>query len=634
MKKINILAIALLTLFGLLALTSMWDDNANYDERIHLPAGYSYITQQDMRLNPEHPPLVKDLAALPLLFMKINFPYKSWGWNTSLITDSSRTPAWQTDVGFGNDLLYYSGNDAQNMMRYGRIPIILIGILLGFYIFRFAKKLWGDLAGIIALIFYSFSPTFLAHTRLVTTDVAAAAAFFISFYYLYKWLKVPTRRNLWVLGIVLGISFLTKFSTFLLVPIFGFVVLVWILLQERGKKLWAFKKYLGGFTPLEADRPVAVAAVPSAGRLLTGFILVLIIAYLVVGAVYAFHIWNYPIQKQAIDSAFILSTFGFKPLVNLSVWISSQPVLRAWGHYFLGFLMVLQRSGGGNTTYYLGEVSANGSRFYFPLVYLIKEPLAYVLLTFFALFLALKKFTVYKTSSGKFFRQDFSNLLKNNFAEFGMLAIIVVYWIFSIKSNLNIGVRHILPTLPFIYALTARQISFWIKGGITERISNYHGFWQLFGLYWRRLKKGFIIAVLFIWAIISVVSAWPSFLAYFNGIAGGPDNGYKFVVDSNLDWGQDVLRLSQFIEKNNIKEIKMDYFSGAPAEYYIKNAKIESFNREVPQKGWLAISATILMGACQGDKIPCSYNERAYTWLDSYKPVAKIGYSIFVYDIK
>ena len=600
MKKVNILAIVLLILFGLLAITSMWNDSANYDERIHLPAGYSYVTQQDMRLNHEHPPLMKDLAAFPLLFMKINFPYQSWGWNTPLTTDSLRTPAWQTDVGFGNDLLYYSGNDAQKMMRYGRIPIILIGILLGFYIFKFAKELWGNLAGIIALTFYSFSPTFLAHTRLVTTDVAAAAAFFISFYYLYKWFKVPTQRNLWVFGIVLGLSLLTKFSTFLLIPIFGFIILTWVLLQERGKKLWALKKYL------------------------VGFILVLVVAYLVVGAVYAFHVWHYPIQKQAIDTTFILSTFGFKPLVDLSVWISSQPILRAWGHYFLGLLMVLQRSGGGNTTYYLGEVSANGSRSYFPLVYLIKEPLAYVLLTFFALFLALKKFTVYKTSS----------LLKNNFAEFGMLAIIVVYWIFSIKSNLNIGIRHILPTLPFIYALTARQISFWIKGGITERISNYHGFWQLFGLYWRRIKKGFVVAVLFIWAIISVVSVWPSFLAYFNEIAGGPNSGYKFIVDSNLDWGQDILRLSQFIEKNNIKEIKMDYFSGAPAEYYIKTAKIKSFNREVPQKGWLAISATILMGACKSDKIPCSYGERAYTWLDSYKPVAKIGYSIFVYDIK
>ena len=94
------------------------------------------------------------------------------------------------------------------------------------------------------------------------------------------------------------------------------------------------------------------------------------------------------------------------------------------------------------------------------------------------------------------------------------------------------------------------------------------------------------------------------------------------------------MRLAQYIETNNIKTIKLDYFSGAPAEYYIKTAKIESFNRETPQKGWLAVSATILMGACKGDKIPCSYGERAYTWLDQYKPIAKIGYSIFVYHLE
>ena len=621
MKIVNTLAFLLLAFFTILAVTSMWNDSANYDERIHLPAGYSYITEQDMRLNPEHPPLVKDLAALPLLFMKINFPYQSGGWNTLLMSDiNSRTPAWQTDVQFGNDLLYYSGNDAQKMMRYGRIPIILIGVLLGFYVFRFTKELWGNLAAIIALSFYSFSPTVLAHTRLVTTDVAAAAAFFISFYYLYRWLKTPTKRNLWVFGIVLGLAFLAKFSTFLLIPIFGLLVLVWWFLQ-KGRKFWAFKVYI------------------------CGFIFALVIAYMIIGAVYSFHIWNYPAEKQSIDTAFILSTFGFKPLANFNVWIASQPYLRAWGHYFLGLLMVLQRSAGGNTTYYLGSISASGSHSYFPVVYFIKEPLSYILLTFFALFLVLKKcFKHCGEKLKKYWFSDFTQLLKNNQAEFGMIVIVLIYWAFSINSNLNIGVRHILPTLPFIYALTARQIAAWIKGNVTERISDYRGFRQLLGLYWRKIKRSALIIILLFWTVLTVIFVYPSFLAYFNETVGGPDNGYKYVVDSNLDWGQDILRLADYIENNNIKEIKLDYFSGAPAEYYIKTAKIvslremsrrdKSYNREIPQKGWLAVSATIYMGACKGDKIPCSYNERAYTWLDFYKPVAKIGYSIFIYKIE
>ena len=615
MKSVNYLAILLLGIFGVLAITSMWNDSANYDERIHLPAGYSYLTHKDMRLNPEHPPLVKDLSALPLLFLKIKFPYQSFGWNTLSTSDINRTPSWQTDVAFGNDLLYYSGNDAQKMMRYGRLLIILIGVLLGFYIWKFSRELWGESAAVIALAMYSFSPTVLAHSRLVTTDVAAAAAFFISFYYLYKWLKIPTYKNLFIFGIVLGLAFLTKFSTFLLIPIFGLIILVWAILSPMGRSPEERQKHLKLY--------------------ITGFIFSLIIAYLVVGAIYAFHVWNYPTQKQQIDTDFILSTFGFQPLVNFNVWLSGTPYLRAWGQYFLGLLMVIQRSAGGNTTYYLGEVSAEGARSYFPIVYLIKEPLAYILMVFLGLFLALKHCVNHcRERQVKYWWRDFIDLIKNNPAEMGMILIILVYWAFSIRSRLNIGVRHILPTLPFIYVLTGRQLGNWIKGDITERISNFRGFWQLLGLYWKRVKRSAFIILLFVWAILTVIFVFPSFLAYFNEIAGGPDNGYKWVVDSNLDWGQDILRLAQYIETNNINTIKLDYFSGAPAEYYIKTAKVESFNREVPQKGWLAVSSTIYMGACEGGAPNCTYNERAYTWLDQYKPVAKIGYSIFVYRIE
>lgn len=608
MKLVNICAFILFAVFVVLAVTSMWNDSANYDERIHLLAGYSYLTQKDMRLNPEHPPLVKDLSALPLLFLNIKFPYQSSGWNTLLSSDINRTPSWQTDVAFGNDLLYYFGNDAQKMMRLGRIPIILIGILLGFYLWRFTRELWGNAAATIALTMYSFSPTVLAHTRLVTTDIAAAAAFFISFYYLYKWLKISTYRNLFIFGIVFGLALLTKFSTFLLIPIFGLIVLLMDLIWKRNSQN---KKFYFGY-----------------------FVFALVIAFLIIGVVYSYHIWNYPIEKQVIDTEFILSTFGFKPLVNFNVWLSGTPYLRAWGQYFLGLLMVVQRSAGGNTTYYLGEVSAEGARSYFPVVYLIKEPLAYILMVIFGLFLALKHCVQHcRGREIKYWRRDFIDLIKNNPAETGMILVIFVYWVFSIRSRLNIGVRHILPTIPFIYALTARQIANWIKGGIMERIPNYNGFWRLLVLYWKRIKRSFMIIILFIWAILTVIFVYPSFLAYFNEIAGGPDNGYKWVVDSNLDWGQDILRLAQYIETNNIKTIKLDYFSGAPAEYYIKTAKIISYNREVPQKGWFAVSSTIYMGACRGGAPNCKYKERAYTWLDSYKPIAKIGYSIFVYQI-
>ena len=131
----SLIATCLLVFVFLVALFSMKDDSVTMDEVAHLPAGYSYLTQKDMRLNPEHPPLIKDLAAIPLLFINgINFP--------------SEIKDWKEDIngqwGFGFNFLYNSGNPADKMIFWSRIPMILILILLGFYIFKWAKELFGN----------------------------------------------------------------------------------------------------------------------------------------------------------------------------------------------------------------------------------------------------------------------------------------------------------------------------------------------------------------------------------------------------------------------------------------------------------------------------------------------------------
>ena len=147
----SIIAALLLIFVFFAAIFSMKDDSLTMDEMAHLPAGFSYLTQKDMRLNPEHPPLIKDLAAIPLLFIKnIKFP--------------SEIDAWQKDINgqwdFGFRFLYETGNPADKMIFWGRIPMILILILLGFYIFKWTKELYGNRAALIALFLFSFSPTF------------------------------------------------------------------------------------------------------------------------------------------------------------------------------------------------------------------------------------------------------------------------------------------------------------------------------------------------------------------------------------------------------------------------------------------------------------------------------------------
>ena len=119
--------------------------------------------------------------------------------------------------------------------------------------------------------------------------------------------------------------------------------------------------------------------------------------------------------------------------------------------------MVLQRASGGNTTFFLGEVSASGWKNYFPIVYLIKEPLTFHILTLLALLSAvwlLVRSLGQRANLLSRFSQA-ANWVKYHFPEFTMLSFIFLYWLTSLKSNLNIGVRHLLPLFPFTIILVS-----------------------------------------------------------------------------------------------------------------------------------------------------------------------------------
>src|SRR3989339_726441 len=147
----NLLVALMLSFMLGLAYFSLLGDSAIIDEVAHLPAGYSYIVKQDMRLNPEHPPLIKDLAGSSIWLysqitnVKINFP--------------DNIPAWQNAVNgqwdFGFDFLYRSGNDADKLILLGRLPMLLILLILGFYVFKWTREIAGPKEGLLALFLYS-----------------------------------------------------------------------------------------------------------------------------------------------------------------------------------------------------------------------------------------------------------------------------------------------------------------------------------------------------------------------------------------------------------------------------------------------------------------------------------------------
>ena len=582
-KKYAYTAAGLILLAALaLAFFSLRGDSITTDESPHIVSGYSYLTQKDMRLNPEHPPLIKDLAALPLLFQNINF--------------DTGHPSWINDINgqwsAGSHFLYESGNNPETIALSARGAILLIFALLGLLVFKITKDKYGRAAALVALALTVFSPNILAHGRYVTTDIGASLGFLLAIYCLTRFLDKPGGWNLALAGASFGLAQLLKFSCFLLIPLYGFVLLVFYVSQNYQERHWG----------------------QSIFKLVKNLLAIIVIGYLLVWPVYQYHTWNYPTERQKNDTEIILNSFSYKPAANLVVQMTEKPILRPYAQYLLGLLMVMQRSGGGNTAYFLGEVSSTAWKSYFPVVYLLKEPVPVLIIMLVAVYYWFKRIFGTKKSLARL-----AEWVQKKPFEFAGLSFIVLYWTTSILGNLNIGLRHILPTLPFFYILAAGKITEWFREKKT--ISS-------------RVGRGVLVFILMLWFITESVLTFPFYLSYFNTLAGGPANGYRYVADSNLDWGQDLKRLASFVEANNIEKIRLDYFGGGSPSYYLGDKYEKLDAGDISQRnGWLAVSATLLQGGRAAAAQGFDQNTTYYKWLDKYEPVAEIGYSIFVYKL-
>ena len=353
-------------------------------------------------------------------------------------------------------------------------------------------------------------------------------------------------------------------------------------------------------------------------RLILNFILINLIAFIfVIFPVYYFHIFNYPKERQIRDIAFNLENLKFPSfLKEFNLFLAKNDFLRPWAQYLLGLLMAVHRTGSGNTMFFLGEISTQGWPYYFPIVFLLKEPLPlHILIAFSFFYLILKVKRIWE-------KTGFSTIKKMLSLHFDLLAIVVfvvIYWLVSLNSKLNLGVRHLLPSFPFLYII----VSFAIVKMLKEPYLKF---------------KIFFLSFLLLWQAVSLIKIYPYFLSYFNELIGGPKNGYLYTTDSNLDWGQDLKRLAQWLEKKKINKIYIDYFGGGDLDFYLKEKYLPWNGRDDPRNlkkpSFLAVSVNSLQS---GRAIPGKNFDQTtdfYYWLYRYEPaVAQIGYSIFVYFI-
>lgn len=562
----DIIAGCLLALMFALAFFSSWNETATFDEVAHIPAGYSYLTQKDMRLNPEHPPLMKDISALPLLFLNLSFPTDTPVW-------SERISDRQWDM--GKIFLYRADNDADTIIRFARLPMMLLAVLFGAILFRWTKKSYGNKVSLLTLFFFAMSPTIIAHSRYVTTDVAAALGFFIAIISFLRFLKNQTWKNVFIGGAVLGVALLFKFSTVILAPIFFVLATLW----------WIFNR--GKVFPL-----------------LGKIIIIGLAALALVYVVYIFHVWNYPSDLQIKDIGDTLSSnLGIKTMPAF-VWMIQTGFLKPLAEYLFGVVSVVQRAGGGNASHFVGTVYSEATPWYFPTLYLFKESLVFHIFTIIAIFLAIKNI----------FRSREKNLraavswMKNNFAVIAGLIFIAVYALQSITGNLNIGHRHIMPILPFAYFLVALAITKFNKP----------------------IFANILLAIMF----ASTIITFPYYLSYYNILAGGTANGYKIATDSNYDWGQDMKRLRNWMDANNVQKIALHYFGGGDAGYYFGDRYEDwwSSKGQPPAGSWFAISANAREGSIAKPVRGFTIKpDDTYSWLKGKEPAARAGSSIFIY---
>ncbi|KKT42296.1 MAG: Tetratricopeptide repeat protein [Candidatus Giovannonibacteria bacterium GW2011_GWA2_44_13b] len=615
----------------LLMAGSSWNDSATFDEIAHIPAGYTYLKYQDSRINSEHPPLLKDLAVMPLLFQNLKFELRPDFWNIENVNDRQ----WIA----GHALLYEFGNSPDKILFASRLPIMLLAIVFGWFLFLWAEKQYGARAGLLTLFLFVTSPTVLAHSRFVTTDIGAAFGFFLGIIYFLKFLESPSwRRTLW-LGIILGIVLMFKFSLVLLLPVYGILFAIWIwvggflpkaqilrgLAQGDGDDLPAGRQ---GRAILQQENMRAGAK--SGAEAIAKLIFAGLIAILVIWVVYAFHIWNYPQEQNIADVKYILSGYKVESLPKIDLWLINHEITRPLGQYFFGFLMVARRTAGGNTAYFMGELSSDGWWYYFPTLYFLKEQLLFHLLLLTALILSL-----IRIRRGERSREAVREWIADNFSLFAGMVFIAIYWVSSILNPLNIGVRHILPVFPFTYLLVSREIIIWLRRLSVEEPAS---FWEwirfFYENYIKPAPKYFIFSVIILFMVLNIVMVFPYFLSYYNILGGGPGDGYKIATDSNYDWGQDLKRLAARMEELNIDKIYLDYFGGGDPHYYL-GGKFESWwsaKGSPPMGSYFAVSLNALMGNQARPVGDITIKpEDAYSWLKNKTPVARGGISILIY---
>jgi len=389
-------ALLLLVLEGQL-LYSVRQESLTWDEGDHIFAGYMSLKHHDFGLNPEHPPLVKMVAAIPLQSMNLREP-------------QLQNRYFKTEAYMGGRALIFQ-NDFNTIIFRARMFASIFALMTALLAFLAAREMFGTGAGFITLLLIVFEPNFLAHGGLVTTDTGAACCLLASIYASYRYVKAPSWGRVAVLGVAAGIFFITKHSAVLLPPMLLLLAITELLRRRQ----------LGDETRLR-----------QAVRLAAAFVVAGIVAVAIMWAGYGFRYSARPAGQQIVPP--LESTLGnLSPIEGKAVTMMAHRKLlpESW----LFGLADVRSVANVWPSYIFGKVYAHGVWFYFPLAFVIKATLPTLI------FLPL---IIYAIATRKL----------RGWREILFLSLPpTLYFAISMTSKLNIGVRHILVVFIFLLVL-------------------------------------------------------------------------------------------------------------------------------------------------------------------------------------
>ena len=473
----------------------------------------------------------------------------------------------------GDAILHATGAYAEplTLARLGVLPFFLLAAAL---VWVWGRQLFGAGVALAATTLFTTLPPVLAHSGLATTDMAITATLPLAIYAFTRWLKRPSFGRSLALGAALAGAVLSKLSALVLLPPCMIVVVGW---------RWASTEHRNGRVAGEIRAEHAGPRIPG----LRPFAAVACAAMLVLWVGYRCSLVaaTTAAARPHVSVDLVVGTSG---ALHDAIYAAAEAPILPFSELARGIAQLAEHNADGHRAYLFGRTSQTGWWWFFPAAILVKTPIAFLLLAALGCVASLKE--AWRTGRWE-----------TAVPSLCAMAILVAV----LPSRIAIGLRHVLPTYPFLALAAGFGLARLAGCGPTGTVGRT------------------MAALLLAWHLASGAVAHPDYLAYFNEFAGRhPD---RVLVDSDLDWGQDLRRLGDTLRKLGGTEVAVS-LHGHSAESELDTElmrddlpAVRPFTSDQPPRGWVAVSLYLLR------------EDPRYSWLNECHPVATVGKSIHLY---